>query len=570
MSGATRPEPGSRLRDEILPPLLILACALAGWEACGQGARRSAVAAAGAHRHRRSLLQDHDALVSHRIHRVGGAGRLPDLGRSRRLAVGGDRAFALPRAWRVPLRDRVECHPDHRHHSSAHDLVRLRHCAQDHDLLPSSRFFRSSPTRRAGSNPRTGASSNSCDRSTRRGRKSCSRSSFRARCRSFSRASRSQLRSRSSAPWWPSSTARTSGSAISSSLPRPSCGPICCSSPSSVLAALGVELVHAVRLSRTQGHSRRADRGDAMSAVLIRDVLIVPPSGEMPFHGWVTVDDGKIADVGRGRREPDAGQSVIEGGGAALIPGLVNTHAHSHSSLTRGSAEGLPLEKLAGGHRARAGAAYRRAGLCRRARDLCGGAAVWHDHDRRHVHPPEPALAAARDIGIRAVIVPYVADTKPFAPTLEQNARLLEGADDTEDRVRVWVGLHDLESCSDDSVRAGAALARAHGTGLHLHCSETRLSVERTRSRVGRTPIAHLLELGALDDRHSAGALRLGLGGRSRAARDRRGACRPLSACQSQARVRGRSHPGHARAGRERQLWRPTAPRPTIVSTCST
>jgi 5-methylthioadenosine/S-adenosylhomocysteine deaminase len=113
---------------------------------------------------------------------------------------------------------------------------------------------------------------------------------------------------------------------------------------------------------------------------------------------------------------------------------------------------------------------------------------------------PQPALAAARDIGIRAVIVPYVADTKPFAPTLEQNARLLEGANSADDRVRIWVGLHDLESCSDDSVRAGAALARAHGARLHLHCSETRLSVERTRSRVGRTPIAHLLELGALDD----------------------------------------------------------------------
>ena len=82
-----------------------------------------------------------------------------------------------------------------------------------------------------------------------------------------------------------------------------------------------------------------------MSPTLIRDVLILPPPGEMPFHGWVTVEDGKVADVGRGRRDADNGQSIIEGGGAALIPGFVNTHAHSHSSLTRGSAEGLPLEK---------------------------------------------------------------------------------------------------------------------------------------------------------------------------------------------------------------------------------
>jgi 5-methylthioadenosine/S-adenosylhomocysteine deaminase len=75
---------------------------------------------------------------------------------------------------------------------------------------------------------------------------------------------------------------------------------------------------------------------------LIRDVLIVPPLREMPFDGWVEID--RIAAVGRGRRGPGAGQAVIEGGGSALIPGLVNTHAHSHWSLTRGSAEGMTLE----------------------------------------------------------------------------------------------------------------------------------------------------------------------------------------------------------------------------------
>jgi 5-methylthioadenosine/S-adenosylhomocysteine deaminase len=237
-----------------------------------------------------------------------------------------------------------------------------------------------------------------------------------------------------------------------------------------------------------------------MTAVLIRDVLIVPSFGEMPFHGWVAVDHGKIAGVGRGRREPDADQSIIEGGGAALLPGFVNTHAHSHSTLTRGSADGLPLEGwLAVIEREQARLTDDQAyvgALATYAEALLSGTTTIVDMCVR----PEPALAAARDIGIRAVIVPYVADTKPFAPTLERNARLLEGANDPNDRVRIWVGLHDLESCSDDSVRAGAALARAHGTRLHLHCSETRLSVERTKSRVGRTPIAHLLELGALDD----------------------------------------------------------------------
>ena len=76
-----------------------------------------------------------------------------------------------------------------------------------------------------------------------------------------------------------------------------------------------------------------------MTAVLIRDVLIVR-HGEMPFHGWVTVQDSHIAAVGHGYQEAQSGQTVIEGHGGALLPGFVNTHAHSQSSLTRGSAEG--------------------------------------------------------------------------------------------------------------------------------------------------------------------------------------------------------------------------------------
>src|SRR5882724_2870043 len=79
-------------------------------------------------------------------------------------------------------------------------------------------------------------------------------------------------------------------------------------------------------------------------ACLVRDVLLVPPLGEMPCHGWVEIDGGKIAAMGRGSRAAGPDQMVIEGGGGALLAGFVNTHAHSHSSLTRGSAEGLPLE----------------------------------------------------------------------------------------------------------------------------------------------------------------------------------------------------------------------------------
>jgi imidazolonepropionase-like amidohydrolase len=53
---------------------------------------------------------------------------------------------------------------------------------------------------------------------------------------------------------------------------------------------------------------------------------------ESPFDGWVEIVDDKIAAVGRGRRQAGAGQAVIEGGGRALIPGLVNTRTPIRAS----------------------------------------------------------------------------------------------------------------------------------------------------------------------------------------------------------------------------------------------
>ena len=95
------------------------------------------------------------------------------------------------------------------------------------------------------------------------------------------------------------------------------------------------------------------------------------------------------------------------------------------------------------------------------------------------------------------MVAPYVASSKPFAPTLERTETLLREAGPG----RVWVGLHDLESCTDAQLRGGAALAATYRAGLHLRCAETESSVARTFERTGHSPVAHLRQLGALGSR---------------------------------------------------------------------
>lgn len=242
----------------------------------------------------------------------------------------------------------------------------------------------------------------------------------------------------------------------------------------------------------------------ARPALLIRDALVVTGDGRRaaPFFGWVAVDGAHISGIGEGRPPASlAARRVVDAEGCALLPGFVNAHAHSHSGLTRGSAEGLVLHDWIATIEREQGLlsdddAYV-AALATYGELLLSGTTTVVDMCLR----PEPALRAAREIGIRCVVAPYVLDGRSFAPTLPDVARLLEHRSAGDERTAIWVGLHDLESCSDETIRDGAALARAHATGLHLHCAESRHNVERTRARTGMSPIAHLDALGALGPR---------------------------------------------------------------------
>ncbi len=234
--------------------------------------------------------------------------------------------------------------------------------------------------------------------------------------------------------------------------------------------------------------------------MLIKNALIVSRPGAgpalSPVFGWVRIQGSIVAASGAGDCAAVAGERVIDARGGALIPGLVNTHAHSHSSLTRGSAEGMALEAWL--------RAIQREQLRLTPDDVYVGALATYAECLLSGTTavldmclyPEAAMRAAKDMGIRAIIAPYVADNLPFAPTMQQTEALLNLP--WHERVSAWVGLHDLESTGDARIVEGVALARAHGVGVHIHCAETRAWTAKTVARTGRSPVAHLAHLGVL------------------------------------------------------------------------
>ena len=84
-----------------------------------------------------------------------------------------------------------------------------------------------------------------------------------------------------------------------------------------------------------------------MSAYLITNARVLDGSGQAPFAGAVRVEANRITEVTPGAAPPPArGATVIDAGGATLMPGLVESHAHlGFADMTSQELTRLPPEE---------------------------------------------------------------------------------------------------------------------------------------------------------------------------------------------------------------------------------
>ncbi len=241
---------------------------------------------------------------------------------------------------------------------------------------------------------------------------------------------------------------------------------------------------------------------------LIRGGIVLPMTGDPVAldPGSVLVDGRHIAAVGPVEAldaDPrSAGAEVIDASGHAVIPGLHNCHLHS--GLLRGTAESLSLwdwleAYVDPAHRALTPEIAEIASLHCYAEGLLAGTTSVMDMWRFM----EGSAAAAEQIGIRATLVPYVADEKGFDyfESMRSNRELLESHRTAADgRVRTWVGLEHLFYCTDACFEEGVALAQEFDTGIHTHSSESIWEVQESLKRFGQRPIEVFYQRGILGE----------------------------------------------------------------------
>ncbi|WP_347454946.1 amidohydrolase [Acinetobacter thermotolerans] len=232
-------------------------------------------------------------------------------------------------------------------------------------------------------------------------------------------------------------------------------------------------------------------------------VLTMNRENECIKNGAVLVDGDKIKAIGTKaeltQQYPDV--MVHEYPKALLMPGLINTHCHS--GLLRGTAEGLtvwdwlqqfidPMHRVLLPEDAKA-ASY----LCYAEALLSGTTTIvdmWRYMDG--------SAEAAKDLGIRAVLVPYVAEhpDHDYFETLKSNESLINRwHQQNHGQIQVWVGLEHLFYAEPHALKRIQSLCQDYQTGFHTHSNESQFDVQENLRRHGVRPIQTLEQLGLLD-----------------------------------------------------------------------
>jgi 5-methylthioadenosine/S-adenosylhomocysteine deaminase len=224
--------------------------------------------------------------------------------------------------------------------------------------------------------------------------------------------------------------------------------------------------------------------------------------------GAVDVVDGRIVWVGPASEAPAPDGEVrthdLDG---VLVPGFVNTHAHSAMTLLRGAGEGLPVDRWLTEVMWPREAALTEEdvhwGMTLGAAQLLAGGITTSVEMYFH---PAAIAAASRAAGLRTIVTPPVlvtADLDRFGTWQEQ----LEVAVDLsrthreDPLVDVGLGPHSAYAVPEEPLRAAAALAAEHDLLLHIHVAEGEHEGDAITDRHGVTVPRYLERLGFLERR---------------------------------------------------------------------
>ena len=262
-----------------------------------------------------------------------------------------------------------------------------------------------------------------------------------------------------------------------------------------------------------------------MATLLLKkaDVVVtMDPLGTTIPGGGIYIRNNVIEQVGPTPELPDVADEIVDAGGLALAPGLINTHHHFFQSLFRAvpgaQDSGLFdwLDRLVPLYAGIDTEALRVASLTSMAELMLSGCTTSSDHHYMFTNDTtlDAQIEAASSIGLRlhatrgsmsmgesdgGLISDELVEDDDVI--VADSVRLIETHHDPSPFAMVRIGLAPSTpfAVTRDLMRESASLARSYpGVTLHTHVAETLDELEYCRQRFGQRPAEYMEEAGWL------------------------------------------------------------------------
>jgi 5-methylthioadenosine/S-adenosylhomocysteine deaminase len=281
-------------------------------------------------------------------------------------------------------------------------------------------------------------------------------------------------------------------------------------------------------------------RSDAAGrATIIRGGRLLDLASHRAEPADLLVIGGTIAALGAPGLAAPEDAVAISAEDRLLLPGLVNAHTHAHGGLAKGRVgDRVPLEMFLSTAAALAGgraieekylsATLSAVEMVRRGCTASYDLAV--EFPGPSVEGVQAVARAYRDVGMRAVVAPMMADrtlyqalpgllealpaplrreaegiaAAPYETSIAVCRALLRDWPFDRDRVRPALAPTIPLHCSDEFLKSCHRLSREFDVGVQTHLAETKAQALAGERRYGCSLVAHLAELGLLDERLSA------------------------------------------------------------------
>ncbi|MBR0366812.1 MAG: amidohydrolase family protein [Clostridia bacterium] len=237
--------------------------------------------------------------------------------------------------------------------------------------------------------------------------------------------------------------------------------------------------------------------------IKLHNAIVITHAGECLSHRDIYIEGGRIARICESGTpvQGAAPTDTVDCSSYFVSPGLVNLHAHTAMNLFKGIAEDVSAEiwfnDMIWPYESRMTDRDIYAGtLLGIAEMLNNGVTAAADH----YFGEEQVLRAAKETGIRMDIAPTVFGMTPdYRDRLAQVSAFIQNHREDSPRITLRFGPHSDYTCPGDTLAEIVDAARRMGLPIHLHLSETRLQVEQSLERTGRTPFQRLRDAGGFD-----------------------------------------------------------------------